>query len=244
MTADARPTDRVFFVHLQKTAGTSLIHRLRKRLGHEVLYPDASDGAPSDPASVISVPHLLRRWPDRRSQVRVLTGHFPLCTAELLDEDFAIVTTLREPVERTLSYLRHHRMLTPADADKPLEQLYEDPVRFRSMIHNHMVKMLSLTSERMTDGALTPIECTRVDLERAKANLARIDVVGLQERFDDFWQEVCGRFGWDLGRPARTNRTEPEEASASFRRRIAQDNALDLELHTFARDLVEQRAKT
>jgi hypothetical protein len=35
------------------------------------------------------------------------------------------------------------------------------------------------------------------------------------------------------------NRTEPVEVSSSFRARIAEDNAMDVELYAFARQLVE-----
>ena len=37
----------------------------------------------------LMVPMLLRRWEARRDEIRVVTGHFPLCTIELLDADFA-----------------------------------------------------------------------------------------------------------------------------------------------------------
>lgn len=233
--------ERAFFVHVQKAAGTSLIYRLRRTLDRSEIYPDASDGSPELVASVISVDHLRARWPERRDRVRVLTGHFPLRAAELLGDDFATLTTLREPVERTLSYLRHHRKLTPADADRSLEELYDDPERFDTFIHNHMVKMFSLTPEEMGDGALTVVDFPPERLAAAKANLATVDVVGLQERYEEFWQAADQRFGWGLGDPVHTNRTEPVDVPASFRRRIAEDNAMDAELYELARDLVRER---
>ena len=100
---------RYFFVHLQKTAGTSFSRQM-KEFGRPAIYPSDQDGNPITRA--IDVEHLLARWRDRRDQIRVITGHFPLCTVELLDADFNTFTVLREPVERTLSYLRHHRKMT------------------------------------------------------------------------------------------------------------------------------------
>src|SRR5262245_50870550 len=152
------PDRRYFFVHLQKTAGTSLILRLRERLAPPLVYPDPTDGPVVD--SVLSVDHLLARWEARREQIRIVTGHFPLCTTQLLGGSFTTLTVLRDPVERTLSYLRHHRRETPADEHKSLEEIYEDPFRFDTLIHNHMVKMLSLEVGEMTDGALTQVEFT------------------------------------------------------------------------------------
>jgi hypothetical protein len=231
---------RYFFVHVQKTAGTSLIRRLRHTYGQAGIYPNKTDG--DIVACVISVEHLLERWRARNHEIRVVTGHFPLCTAELLGGEFTTLTLLREPVERTLSYLRHHRVLTPEDRDTPLEKIYDDSFRFHGLVHNHMVKMFSLMREEMDAGMLTRVEFTPERLERAKERLAGVDAIGLQEDFDDFCTEVVDRFGWHLGEPLHANRTEPFEVSESFRARIAEDNALDVELYAFAQRLREERA--
>lgn len=228
------PNPRFFFVHLQKTAGTSLYLRLRDRIAPPLIYPNATDG-PVIP-SVISIDHLLTRWAERRDEIRILTGHFPLCTADLLGEPFTAFTVLREPVERTLSYLRHHRKETPEDAEKSLEEIYDDPFRFEGLIHNHMVKMLSLDVNEMTDGSLTVVDFPPERLARAKERLATLDVVGLQEEYRDFWITVRRRYKWPLGAPGHANRTEPTEVPASFRRRIADDNAHDVALYEYARD--------
>ena len=100
---------RFFFVHVQKSAGTSLIFRLRREFGRTAMYPPESDTG--DVASVISVDHLLERWQTDRDTTRVVTGHYPLGTVDLLGATFTTLTVLREPVERTLTYLRHHRKL-------------------------------------------------------------------------------------------------------------------------------------
>jgi hypothetical protein len=232
-------TQKFFFVHVQKAAGTSLLFRLRKEFGRPAIYPPMSDKGNVD--AVIMVDHLLARWRTQRDTTRVVTGHFPLCTVELLDDDFTTLTVLREPVERTLSYLRHHREMTPAEADRPLEDIYEDPMRYHSLIHNHMVKMFSLTPAEMTDGVMTPVEFTAEHLERAKENLAGVDAVGDQASFEDFVAELVARFGWRLGGSTHANRTAPVEVSDSFRTRIAEDNAFDVELYAFAQELIRKR---
>ncbi len=231
--------ERYFFVHLQKTGGTTLIHRLPRRFRLHEIYPDASDGAIE--TAVISVDHLRDRWRARGHEIRIVTGHFPLCTAELLGARCRTMTVLREPVERTLSYLRHHRQATPADRSKSLEEIYDDPFRFDGLIHNHMVKMLSLTVDTMTDGALTHADLGSEDLEKAEENVRRMDVVGLQERFETFWDELRIRFEWQLGDPVRSNQTEQVPVSRAFRERIARENELDIELYQYARDLCLRR---
>lgn len=235
------PVERFFFVHLQKTGGTTLVHRLPRRFRPNEIYPDSSDGAIE--TAVISVDHLLARWRIRGREIRIVTGHFPLCITELLGAPCATMTVLREPVERTLSYLRHHRAATPTDAAKSLEEIYEDPFRFDGLIHNHMVKMLSLTVETMRQGALTHVDLGPADLRRAEENLEGVDVVGLQEHFEGFWDDLRLRFGWQLGEPARSNETVHVPVSRAFRARIAKDNELDAELYRYATDLWIRRRR-
>jgi Sulfotransferase family len=235
---------RFFFAHVQKTAGTALFKRLKRHFGDQAVYPDVSDGDLVTVVPQLSVDVLMARWSERRDEIRVVTGHFPLCTTELLGGGFTTLTVLREPVERTLSYLRHHRKLTPADEGKTLEAVYEDQFRFRTLVQNHMVKMFALTTDEMTDGALTPIEFTPAHLDRAKRRLTTVDVLGLQERFGEFCDDLQQRFGWQLGRSVHANRTEPVAVPARFRARIAEDNAMDVELYEYARCLYEKQRDT
>lgn len=249
----ADPPRRFFFVHLLKTGGTTLFTRVggdpEIDLSHPVpfaesaIYPNATDGDVFTVAPQLSVDQLQRRWAERADEIEIVMGHFPLCTVDLLTGPFTTLTVLREPVERTLSFLRHHKRLTPADRQLPLEAIYEDEFRFKGLIENHMVKMFSLTPDEMTDGMLTRVDFTPAHLDRATSALESIDVVGLQDHFEPFCHEIERRFGWELGEPMFTNRTRTVEVPASFRARIAEDNALDMALWDYARQLYEDRLR-
>ncbi len=234
---------RFFFAHVQKAAGTSLFVQLRRHFEPSEIYPDSSDRIPG-PAPVLFVSHLRERYRVRRDRIRIVTGHFPVRTTELLGDDFVTMSVVRDPVERTLSYLRHHRLRTVADGDRPLEEVYEDPIRFHGLIHNNMVKMFSLTPEEMVagDGLMTHLDdFGAVRVQRAKDQLERIDVLGIDEDYQRFVDEISIRFGWRLGPAPHANRTQSDGAPKSFRRRIAEDNAADVELFAFARELHGRR---
>ena len=240
----ATGVQRFFVAHMQKTAGTALRDRLRKTFAEEQIYPNPSDG-PNARAAVISVGHLRRRWAARGDHIRLLTGHFPVRTAELLGAPFVTMTILRHPVDRTLSFVRHQaeRRQRGATEDTPLVEIYEDPFRFEHMIRNHMVRILSLSPEEMEehDGVLTPVPYTRERLERAKESLANLDLFGLQDRFEDFCGELAHQYGLDVGEPLRSNTTEPSDIPYGFAERIAEDNALDMELYDYACTLYRER---
>ncbi|MCH7788297.1 MAG: hypothetical protein IH940_02535 [Acidobacteria bacterium] len=234
MTAERR----FFFVHLQKTAGTALWRRLQTQFSPAEVYPGPGDGNPPDATLVVA--DLLQRWKVRRDEIKIVTGHFPFCTAELLGEEFRTLTTLRNPVDRVLSSLRNQHQKVEEQAALNLQEIYHQPLR-HVILRNHMVKMFALSTDEMTAGALTEVELTRSHLERAKENLERVEVVGLQENFEGFCSELSKRFGWDLGEPLMMNRTQPMEIDESLREMLAEDNALDVEFYEFAEQLCATR---
>jgi hypothetical protein len=223
---------KYFFVHLHKTAGTSLWRRMSRHFEPQEMFPNSSDGSPL--RRTLAVDDLAERWPGRRTEVRVLAGHFPLCTADLLGERFVTLTLLRDPVDRILSALREQRQKLPEFATTPFEEIYAEPLR-HALLQNHMTKMFSLTTASMTDGALTPISCGRDDLERAIEALESIDAVGFQEEFEPFCGELSRRFGWSLGSSVHDNPSRAEDVPQSVVEMITAENALDIELFEFAR---------
>ena len=95
----------------------------------------------------------------------------------------------------------------------------------------------SITSVVTSSAGRKRIEFSPERLARAKANVEQLDVLGLQDRLEDFCTELTARFGWDLGAPLHANRTAAEDAPAALRARIAADNALDIELWHHAREV-------
>ena len=233
--------ERFFFVHLQKTGGTALFQRLREGFGPQAVYPPPEDHG--DVRAVIDVDHLRARLREHGDGLQVITGHFPYCTVALLGGPVATFTVLRNPVDRTLSLLRRRKVVEARFRDLELEAIYEDAV-LQDIIRNHMVKMLSLTADEMGATPLTqPVTFDDDRLARAKGNLDRIDVVGLQERFDDFCVALETRIGRTLGAPRFANRTPHSPVSDALRDRIAADNQMDVELYRFAEQLVDDRGR-
>lgn len=240
------PDARFFVAHMQKTAGTTLRDRLRSTWAEEQIYPNGSDG-PDARVAVIAVSHLLERWKERGHEIRLLTGHFPVRTVELLDAPFVTLTVLRDPVERTLSFLRHQaqRRQRGATEDTPLDEIYSDPFRFEAMIQNHMTRMLSLSPDEFGpgDGVLTTVPYTMERLDMAKESLARLDLFGLQPRLEELCDELHVRYGLQVGAPITSNTTYATDGDVpdGLLDRIREDNALDVELYEYGCRLYEER---
>jgi Sulfotransferase family len=226
---------RYFFMHIPKTAGSTLFRRLIRHHG-DALYPLPFDRGNVDAA--IDVDYMEDRFRSFGEQIRVIVGHFPLCLGERLGVPLTTFTVLRDPVERTLSFLRKRQLEDGQYQGWPLEDLYADPYLLHGLIHNYMVKALTLTVDEMRDGVRTMVPYDEARLAQAKHNLVhRIEMFGLQEDFEDFCGQLAERFGWDLGdSEVVANRTAPVETSREFRERIAYDNAFDVKLYNFAKD--------
>ncbi|MGQ0830571.1 MAG: hypothetical protein ACT4OV_02730 [Microthrixaceae bacterium] len=229
--------ERFFFLRFQKTGGTALAQRLRANLGASAVYPLPEDNGHAE--AVLWVDLLLERFAAHRDELRVIAGHFPLCVTDLLGVPFSTFTVLRDPVERTLSLLRSREQRGAARyRGMALEAIYEDP-ELHDIIDNHMVKMLSLSAAEMTSTPLTqPLEFDDARFAVAAERLASVDVVGVQERYDEFCGALESRFGWDLGPPRFANRTEQRPVSTALRSRIAADNSYDVDLYQLAQRMV------
>lgn len=244
----------VLFVHVMKAGGTTVVRNLRETYSLDQIYPSRAldlhhdaDGT-LDIEHHLSVPYLLGLPPERRRTIRVYIGHFPYVVRQLLDMELRAATLLRDPVERTLSMLYQLRRAQPwegtgprPEASRPLEALYEDPAVLGPLILNHQTKVLSMTADDQPRTYLDEIHVDGARLERATAALAEMDVVGTTEEFPTFLAATEARFGWKVVKGARKNATPEDErqpVDPSFRRRIARDNEIDIELHRRATELV------
>src|SRR4051794_40270679 len=268
----ASAEQRFFFVHVMKTGGTSFVFQLLRNFDADAVYPhQALDRlSPTDVEPYASTTALEQLTPERRAGIRVYTGHFPFAARDAMGADVATLTLLRDPVGRTVSVLKHFKRLWPRYRDLSLDAIYDDEFVFRHFCEHFQTRMFALTPADRTRSfasavdfvtmrramesasgeaaALGPAATIVVDadrFERAKANLALVDVLGINDAFGAFIAELRERFGWwPSGEEvdARANvSSEPWEASGALRSRIERDSAYDSELYEHAHRLITSK---
>lgn len=259
-----------------KTAGTTLAIHLQMQFHGPEVYPCAGldrDGFNDEALYVYtSVRHLLALPPERRAEIKLYSGHFPYVASQLIEEDALTLTLLRDPIDRTISALKHFKRLHERYRDLSLEQIYDDEFIFSVFVENHQTRIFAVTPEDSPDAFSSSLsfESALVGLRTdpdsksaagasgsgvvlddnrlaiAKANLAATDVVGLTSGYPEFIEELRARFGWwseGLDTVGRANvSSEPWDVPAGLRERIAADNAYDIEFYRYAEELVAKRA--
>lgn len=232
---------RFFFVHVMKTGGSTFRRHLEDNFPEPgAVFPDPALDSDLKHANIL-VQRLLELPATRRAQIRAYTGHFPFVTAALLDPELVTLTMLRDPVERTVSYLKHCKRYDRQFRDMALEEIYEDSFLFPTLIRDHQVKIFAMTSQDKLESYMDVIEIDDERMRTARANLEKADIVGLHERYHLFLDQVRDRLGWLIKDRSPWRVSEEDwRVPASFLRRIAADSPNDLEFYEFARELVQR----
>jgi hypothetical protein len=238
--ASTPPEPRFFFVKVMKTGGGTFLQHILENFERDEVYPYARFD-PDMQIANMAIDYLTGLPPERRARIRVYTGHFPYVAAELVGGDLVTVTILRDPIARTISYLKHCKRYHEQHRSLPLEEIYEDPFNFPTLIKNHQAKLFAMTPEDQPESYLDMIEIDDRRLEVAKENVERVDVLGLREHFPDLLEEMSRRYGWRFGNVDDRHVSAESKISDSFRRRIAEDNAADVDFYEHARQVWERR---
>ena len=257
--APDHPVPRYFFVHVMKTGGRTLLRHLRDNFEPDEMYPDSKLDIRAENGTVdiwhhARIPRLLSIPPERRSRIRMYSGHYPYVVSTLVGDDLTTISVLRDPVERTISLLRQFRRKNPwadgdaagaASGERPtLEQVYDNPFVAEPLLLNHQTKIFSTRPDDELQTYMDVFELDDARLALAKENIAKVDFLGLTEQYGDFLDELADGTGWHIERGLRKNVTPADEiqpVSESLRRRIIEDNALDIELYEYAKQLIESR---
>jgi hypothetical protein len=222
---------RVIFDHLPKTAGTAINAWLRTGLGNGCVTTNL----------IGNHRELISRYGGNYS---VISAHVAFY-GEGLDPRYQYVTCLREPIDRALSWLYfvlgHDEHALPIWAAARHFVASEGEGQVNAIGHhicNPYVEHFAAI-----DASVAASDAEK--LARALATIERYDLWGFQEALPEFVDDFAALLG--LQAPAdvaRVNVTRERPAvdaiSASFRQRLEELNALDLEFYRILRGRYEK----
>jgi hypothetical protein len=218
----------LIFLHIPKTAGSTVVHVLEQQYGLEGLLK-MYDSTFGDEVAALSDEEL--------SRTRAIVGHFYFGLHNRLPRPCRYLTFLREPVERVVSHYEFARR-------RPEHYLHQqastmslpDYVRFCGAAepNNDQTRLLADREMASTDGT-----CSPAMLSAAKRNLGLHAAVGFTEEFDTSLVLMRRVFGWRRPFYVRHNvrgRRLDEPLPGHVREVIEVHNSLDIELYRHARD--------
>ena len=239
---DKRP---VIFLHIPKTAGTTLHRIIERQYAPEHIISFGPDAHQS-----IADFKALRE--ERRAQIRMLKGHmaFGLHRYFPTDSDHqrpVYFTLLRDPIERVISHYYHvlrdptHYLYPYTEAGRMgLADFLKSKVPV--MLNNGQTRLVSGIWEKTPFGA-----CDAEMLETAKQNIREHFVlVGLTERFDETLCLLRMLLGWQndisyVPRNVGDNRPTRDSVSAETLAVVSETNQLDIALYAYAEQLFEEK---
>jgi hypothetical protein len=232
----------VAFVHIPRTAGGSLKSALALAYGRV-----ASPG--NVVKSVDEVAEKLRRWSTKPEDARpqLLVDHVPLGLYErYLPGGTRYITMLRDPVERALSHYFSAKsgMRVRRTKGKLAPPGFPQEQRMVSIgdAISTTLPVLSNLSTRFLCGAVSLDDALPADaVERATANLARFEFVGITEQFEESLRLLGGILEVDLS-TYETRHVKPQDRGKVRKpmlELLRANNQLDAEVYAFALDRFE-----
>jgi hypothetical protein len=248
MTRD-EPTPIVVFVHIPKTAGTTLRRIVSREYGgtrhvhripnffNKLLVPAAMGTGISEDA-LERMKRFAKEPPGRQerrrgasagAQIRAAQGHAVLQRNIAWPKDTQFFTILRDPVRRAISH--YH-------------QLPGKTVTLEEAISQGQIPDNSQT--RVLTACTAPLgEIPDGTLERAIESLDRFSVVGLTERFDESLVLLTRTFGWARSAYRSRNVTKSrQEIPPETIELIERHNVLDAELYRHACERFERDVRS
>lgn len=230
--SEAAAEEAVIFLHLPKTAGTTLNRLIEWEYRLSEMYS-------IDPVLFKwSAAHLRTLSQRRLQRTRMFKGHMTFGLHELLPQPATYITVLRDPVDRVISafyFMRSYK----------LHPLYWKFRRANSTLEDFVRQWnRDNIQSRIIAGSDYETPCTAEILEKAKENLHRsFSVVGLSERFEESLALMKLRFRWNLSSyssfnitRARPKKRDLPQATLDL---IRERNRFDIELYECGKAIFE-----
>ncbi|TKJ40777.1 hypothetical protein CEE37_07370 [candidate division LCP-89 bacterium B3_LCP] len=231
--------NRLIFLHIMKTAGTTLERILKRQygdLGAIRFYPKKLEDNLREFNELSSA---------EQNKVNVIMGHFRFGLHRELTGDYKYITLMRNPVDRIMS--EYYYILTHPEHElhEPMTSQYKNIADF---VRSGMYHLLDNTHTKYLSGMddLGYGEYSSEAVEIARENLQKhFSFVGITEEFDESLIFLKRMYNWStpyyIRENVTNNRPKTESLTPEERAVIEEYARMDIELYEHIRSEFEER---
>ncbi len=225
----------VIFLHIPKTAGTTLNQILQRQYPRQTAFFMGANAQ----ASIDQYKDLDT---ERKSDIRLIAGHMSFGFHRFVPNPALYFTFLRDPIKRVLSFYRY---VMNSEQHYLNYAVVNELGGLRPFMNSGITKMVDNGQTRLISGAWLEPDYGEVNaelFEKARDNLQRhFKVVGLTEQFDTALLLLQESFGWREIHYVRQNvgkSSERQKQVSDAEVEVIQSfNRWDIALYAFAEEL-------
>jgi len=226
--------EKIRFLHIPKTAGSTITLILRRQYRGKGMFNFTGDFS-SD------VKRYYALSDDVRENMNLFTGHSPFVTGIREVDEIAIITLLRDPVNRVKSYCQH---VSEGKISDPSNTIFTQPFRLDDFLERENGELSNLQTRMLINTKKGGDPLFR-DLSSAEARdraldnlFNKISIFGLQEYFDESLINFQTKLGWKtiFYSPINTkNMGKLIDFKEHHLEKIAELNKIDIEVYHSAK---------
>ena len=234
-----------FFIHIMKSAGTSLRWTLEEQLGTAV-YP-TRDELSSNPITgqYLHSNEFIQYANTGSTNVRdkrFIFGHYPFVVTESLIFNVKSAAFFREPIQRSISMINHRKTYGNTELKNfSAIEILQNEAFVRRQIRNYQTKVFAINDLEINANDVFDVDDSA--FSRASDNLAKLDFVGITEHMSCSMKLFGKRSGFDVPTSIRKfNVGKPNqiEVNGELISRLQQELHYDLQLYELAKSIFER----
>lgn len=207
--------NHVMFMHIEKTAGTSLRHMLAKQYRRDQIMPVPLVGGKADhriyPTSGEDYPAILSKMNESYGNgYKLIMGHYNWSHVQRLSPKWKVFTFFRDPAERFIS---HFYFIRDRAMDHPLHSQLKG-VSLESFVSSKLARQEFAVKQCLWMSGDPEAPLTANSFSQALNNLNKLHTIGIVEQMDASLKLLEFTYGYQFDAPLHENRTpRPESIS-------------------------------